>query len=376
MENLMSYVNQGLDPITERRVPSHIVDASRGNQSAVSWAAIFAGAAGAAALSLLLMILGTGLGFSAVSPWSMEGISATSFGVAAIIWLSFTQLAASGMGGYLAGRLRTKWTDLHTDEVYFRDTAHGFLTWAVASLLTAVIMTSVVSAVGSGMRASAEMVGGAAGAVAGTAAGSAATMAANENGSGDNKDALGYFVDSLFRTDAQSSTGSTSPQANQPSPDVLAGRVASQTNELTPEAQAQGTTTPANEPAPQVQTERTASRSNGSEQEVRDIPAGEVTRIFARALYAGELPEEDQSYIAQLIAQQTDLSQQDAEQRVSEGFDKVKTMLKNAETTARETADEARKASAYAALWMAVALLFGAFIASLMAVYGGRQRDA
>ncbi|MDR7122982.1 hypothetical protein [Rheinheimera soli] len=372
----MSYINQSLDPVREQHAPSHLVDRSAGNQSAVSWAAIFAGAAGAAALSLLLMILGTGLGFSAVSPWSMEGISATSFGVAAIVWLSFTQLAASGMGGYLAGRLRTKWTDLHTDEVYFRDTAHGFLTWAVASLLTAVIMTSVVSAVGSGMRASAEMVGGAAGAVAGTAAGSAATMAASEDGSGDNKNALGYFVDSLFRADAQSSTERITPQANQPSPDVLAGRVASQTNELTPEAQAQGTTAPANEPAPQVQTERTASRSNGSDQGIRDIPAGEVTRIFARALYAGELPEEDQSYIAQLIAQQTDLSQQDAEQRVSEGFDKVKTMLKNAETTARETADEARKASAYAALWMAVALLFGAFIASLMAVYGGRQRDA
>jgi hypothetical protein len=280
------------------------------------------------------------------------------------------------MGGYLAGRLRTKWTDLHTDEVYFRDTAHGFLTWAVASLLTAVIMTSVVSAVGSGMRASAEIVGGAAGAVAGTAAGSAATMAASEDGSGDNKNALGYFVDSLFRADTQSSTESTIPQANQPSPDVLAGRIASQTNELTPEARAQGTTTPANEPAPQVQTERTASRSNGSDQEVRDIPAGEVTRIFARALYAGELPEEDQSYVAQLIAQQTDLNQQDAEQRVSEGFNKVQTMLENAETTAREAADEARKASAYAALWMAVALLFGAFVASLMAVYGGRQRDA
>src|SRR3989338_8149808 len=133
MEKTMSKVNLVLDPVIERRVPINTVDAPCTN-SAVSWAAILAGAAGAAALSLLLMILGTGLGFSAVSPWRMEGISATTFGVAAIAWLSFTQLAASGIGGYLAGRLRTKWMDVHTDEVYFRDTAHGFLTWAIASL--------------------------------------------------------------------------------------------------------------------------------------------------------------------------------------------------------------------------------------------------
>ncbi|HSM26564.1 MAG TPA: hypothetical protein VK855_00500, partial [Thioalkalivibrio sp.] len=118
----------------------------------MSWAAIIAGAAGAAVLSLLLLILGTGLGLSAVSPWTMEGISAATFGIATIAWLSFTQLAASGMGGYLAGRLRTKWTAVPTDEVFFRDTAHGFLSWAVASLLTAAVLTSVVgSIVGGGV---------------------------------------------------------------------------------------------------------------------------------------------------------------------------------------------------------------------------------
>ena len=93
--------------------------------SAVSWAAIFAGAAGAAALSLILLILGTGLGLSSVSPWADRGASASTFGVSTIVWITFTQLAASGMGGYLAGRLRTRWASTHTDEVYFRDTAHG-----------------------------------------------------------------------------------------------------------------------------------------------------------------------------------------------------------------------------------------------------------
>ena len=126
--------------------------------SAVSWGAIVAGAAGAAALSLILLMLGTGLGLSSVSPWAYSGVSATTFGVSTILWLTFTQLVASGMGGYLAGRLRTKWVAVHTDEVYFRDTAHGFLTWAIAALATAALLTSVIgSIVNSGFQAGASV---------------------------------------------------------------------------------------------------------------------------------------------------------------------------------------------------------------------------
>lgn len=375
----MSNVNLGLDPVIERRVPISTMDAPCAN-SAVSWAAILAGAAGAAALSLLLMILGTGLGFSAVSPWRMEGISATTFGVAAIAWLSFTQLAASGVGGYLAGRLRTKWMDVHTDEVYFRDTAHGFLTWAIASLLTAVILTSVMSSIGSGVRAGAEVVGKAAGAAAGTAAGSTAMMAARGADADDEGNSLGYFIDSLFRVDNQSSTDNAPPQAKPTLQDPLAEQATPQANEPAPQILAGREAPPVNAAVPETTPDRAApaanSRSNQLSSESLQLPTAEVTRIFARALYAGSLPQEDQSYIAQLIAQRTDLSQQEAERRVSEGFERVQTMLKNAETTAREAADEARKASAYAALWMTVALLLGAFVASLMAVFGGRQRDA
>lgn len=88
------------------------------------------------------------------------------------------------------------------------------------------------------------------------------------------------------------------------------------------------------------------------------------------------MPQEDERYIGLLIAQRTDLSQQQAELRVSEAIGEVKTTLEEAETTAREAANEAREASAYVALWMFVTLLIGAFVASLMAVFGGRQRDA
>ena len=90
--------------------------------SGVSWPAVIAGAFVAAALSLCLLALGTGLGLSAVSPWSGEGASASTIGAAGIVWLIIMQVIAAAMGGYLAGRLRTKWTGVHTDEVFFRDT--------------------------------------------------------------------------------------------------------------------------------------------------------------------------------------------------------------------------------------------------------------
>jgi hypothetical protein len=114
--------------------------------SGVSWPAVIAGAFVAAALSLILLALGAGLGLSSVSPWSHSGASAPEVGAGAIIWLIVMEIIASAMAGYLAGRLRTKWASIHTDEVYFRDTAHGFLAWAVALVLTAAFLASSLGA--------------------------------------------------------------------------------------------------------------------------------------------------------------------------------------------------------------------------------------
>lgn len=117
------------------------------NTSAVAWSAVFAGAATTAALSLILLILGVGLGLYAVSPWFQSGVNAITLGITTIIWLTATQVIASSMGGYLAGRLRTRWDGVHNNEVYFRDTAHGFLSWGVATLVTVVLLTSTIGSI-------------------------------------------------------------------------------------------------------------------------------------------------------------------------------------------------------------------------------------
>lgn len=286
-------------------------------RSAVSWGAIFGGAAAAGALSLILLLLGTGLGLSSVSPWSNEGIDASTFGISSILWITFMQLAASGIGGYLAGRLRTKWAGVQTDEVYFRDTAHGFLAWAVATLATAALLTSVVgSIVSGGVQAGAAVAGNAASAAVGATAAGASDAAAEP---GQAEGPMAYFVDSLFRADGD-----------------VRGRVSP---------------------------EETAASS------------AEVTRIFANGIRTGSLSDADVRYVGQVVAERTELSQQEAERRVREVFASLQSTLNDAETAAREAADQAREASAYAALWLFISLLVGAFIASWMATFGGRQRD-
>jgi hypothetical protein len=137
---------QPLAPISmvEREVPIR-PGKNEAYSSGVSWPAVIGGAFVAASLSLILLTLGTGLGLSSVSPWSNMGASATAIGAGAVVWLILTQIVASAMGGYLAGRLRTKWPSVHTDEVYFRDTAHGFLVWAVGMVITAGFLASAAA---------------------------------------------------------------------------------------------------------------------------------------------------------------------------------------------------------------------------------------
>jgi hypothetical protein len=293
-----------------------VITGTRESSSAVSWGAIFAGAAGAASLSLILLALGSGLGLSSVSPWAQDGVTAMTFGVSTILWLTLTQVLASGLGGYIAGRLRTKWAGTHEDEVYFRDTAHGFLAWAIATLVTAAVLTSAVtSALGTGVQAGAALAG-----AAGAAGAAAAATGARSNTSDVTTPGLAYFTDGLFRRDAGASSATTDASSMQP------------TN-------------------------------------------GEVTRIFVESLRTGSLSAEDMHYVGQLVVQRTGLSQPDAEKRVTDGYARVKAAADDAANKAKEATDKARKTVAYASLWLFISLLIGAFSASLAATFGGRQRD-
>jgi hypothetical protein len=121
---------------------ARVVEASvESSDAAVEWTAITAGALAAVGVSIILITLGPGIGLATVSPWSFSAAQPATFGIAAGIWLIITQWLASGLGGYLAGRLRKKWVGIRTDEVLFRDTAHGFLAWAFATLIVVTLLT-------------------------------------------------------------------------------------------------------------------------------------------------------------------------------------------------------------------------------------------
>jgi len=150
------------------------------HSSGVSWGAVIGGAFVAAALYLILLALGAGFGLSVVSPWSNVGISASAAGRAAIVWLILIEIVASALGGYLTGRLRTKWALIHTDEVFFRDTANGFVSWAVALVVSVTFLASAATS----------MVGRI-----------AQPASAGRNAEAAAMDPNAYFVDALFRSD-------------------------------------------------------------------------------------------------------------------------------------------------------------------------------
>jgi len=166
------------------------VDTAEPSVSGVSWPAVTAGAVVSCALTLVLLAFGIGLGLSVVSPWSGSGVSA-NFKIGTGLYLIVIAMLASSVGGYIAGRLRTRWTGVHTDEVYFRDTAHGFIAWAFASVLGAILLASPASS----------LIGGAA-----SGASQAATSAASQSGPMDG------YVDTLLRADTPTATSSGNAQ--------------------------------------------------------------------------------------------------------------------------------------------------------------------
>jgi hypothetical protein len=275
---------QTLTPMTTAGYRDGATEAvnNESNSPGVSWPAIIGGGFVTAALSLILLALGAGLGLSSVSLWPNEGVSSSTIGTGAIIWLILMQILSSSMGGYLSGRLRTKWASIHTDEVYFRDTAHGFLAWSVSFVVTAAFLAS----------AAASMAG------VTLSGGKAPDSQAGRFEPND------YYVDTLLRANG--------------------------------------------------------ARSDADSPAVRN----EVGHILANTLRQRDMSTADKSYLGQLIAARTGLSRADADSRVSDVFGR-----------AQQAADAARKAVAHSLLWIFLALLIGAFCASVAATIGGRQRD-
>jgi hypothetical protein len=249
--------------------------------SAVTWPAIAAGALIALAVSLILFSLGSGLGFAAASPWGDVASTAAKISIGAAIWLIVVQWIASAAGGYLAGRLRTRWHGTHTHEVFFRDTAHGLLAWGFATVVVAII---------------------AAMAAASTTGAAVAVAPAAPN--------FAYDADALYRTPTGDETALAAPRA-------------------------------------------------------------EAMRLLGVAALRGNVDPADHDYLVASVAARTGVTPAEAAQRV----DAVFARERQAAADAAVAADKARGAAATLGFMTALAMVVGAFIASLAGALGGAERD-
>jgi len=301
--------------------------------AALSWGAILAGAVAAIAFSLMLLVLGSGLGFAAISPWANRGASAATFAISGAIWLIVTQWLSSALGGYLAGRLRHRWLATHQHEVFFRDTAHGLITWSVATVIVVLLASASLSSLGGG-----------------AARAGAAVAAVTGRG-------------------AQGARGGMEGRESAP-PQMDAGRAGGGGgDENTYAAEKLFRVAPAS-PASGMNSE---SAGRGSDGRGPDVPnyRMEAVHIAAKAASSGDVSEEDRSYLASLVAAKTGISMDDAQKRVDAFVAHAKDVL----VRAKAAADEARKAAAQASIYTALAMLIGAFIASVAAAIGGHLRD-
>lgn len=368
---------------SDHNLPSLSFNSSLLSISAVSWSAVMAGAVAAAAMSLILLILGMGLGLSSVSPWTHSSIDGKTLGIASILWIFFASFMSSGLGGYIAGRLRTRWLSVPVDEVYFRDTAHGFLAWAIATLATATLLTTVIGKIlVTGIEAGVSVAGD----MAQTATVAGVSLARDGNEASGTDGGLEYTIDTLFRRNFEAPASGTTETGTSPTapaqslndptavaPDPAAGQTP-QDNVVQGEMPEQThDTANADSPqvftAPRVEAQQTVPLA-APRQSTEDART-EITTILLQSIRNGSLAQEDVRYGASVLAESAGLSQQEAEQRLNAAF----TAVREAETAAREMTDDIRSASAKTALWLFISLLIGAFIASLAATYGGRQRD-
>lgn len=289
----------------------------------VDWGAVLAGAAGAAAISVLLAGFGAALGLSITSAQRFAGVSGTTFAIVAGLWFALVHIASFYAGGYVTGRMRRA-ISLSAGERHFRDGVHGFLVWAVGTLAGAYFLASTASAVTSKVADVAgqtvQTVGQSVGQVAGQAAGQAAASPENRAAA---QNALSYYADRLFRRAAGAPSAAS----------------------------------PANPP------------------QDRAAAAAEASRILAMAVYNDRLDPNDRTYLASVVAAQAGIPQEDAARRVDEVFTAAQTAKNEAAAKAREVADQARRSGVIAAFLAAAVSLAGLVAAAGGASAGGMNRD-
>ncbi len=302
------------------------IDHGRGG---ISWGSVIGGALATISISIVLVALASGLGLTSFSVHGGNA-SGTTYAISTALALIVIQWLSAGFGGYIAGRTRARWSGLHTHESGFRDTVHGFLAWALATLLT----IGVLAMAGGGALSNAAH--GAA--VLGAGAAGGAGMAAHEAGMPGRPgagDPMALFSDRLFRNEG-------------PAPAAAAATTTTTG------------ATPSTGPIP------TAVTINATP-EMR----AEASRLLLTRFTDGKLADADQAYLVAQVARVTGLPADEAQKRVAD----VESAIDEAAAKTKAAAEEARKAAAAGAFFTAFSLAIGAFIGAVAGAIGGHRRE-
>jgi hypothetical protein len=351
-------------------------------RSRFSWSAALAGAVVATAVTLFLLTLGTGVGLSLVTtPKLLHGAAPAFLTLGAIYFLA-SYAFGFAVGGHLVGRLIGPAVETRKEEE-FRAGAHGVAVWAIG-----VVATSLLAAAG-----------------ALVAEGSAPNMLAVTGLSSASKDGsdltpltTGYWVDVLFRStsfnsqaslsgfvqyaqaaqsDMQSTSMQSAPPTAQPMTPVPSGTddEAGATQPAAPTHLDQSTpmtSSPAPSAPADISIPDTASPApTATVTSMRNIAAdkAETGRILDVAMAnGGVLSADDRDQIARLVSADVPISNAAAEQRVQDVTNRIR-------ADEIKTVDTARRVTSYAALWAALALLFGAIVATMAAVSARWEDD-
>jgi hypothetical protein len=300
----------------------------------VDWPAIIAGILLASAVSLVMLSFGSAIGLSFANFHGGTGVSPLWIGIAAVSWFLWVEISSMLAGGYLAGRMRRRIHDATEHESDVRDGAHGILVWAGALLLGAIVAAT-------GVGAASSMVGNIVG-TATNAAASAAGPAAGNAAANSAFNPSAYFTDALFRPAAPAANSAPAAGA-------------------TP---AGGTAAPAATTAP-------AGNAAAPTPANRADAVAEAGRVLAYGAVNGSVSDDDKTYLAQLVAKNTGLSQADAKARV----DQVLSNIDAAKKKAADAAETARKTAVLGAFLIAASLLVAGAAAYWAAGLGGRHRD-
>lgn len=296
----------------------------------ISWRAILAGTIVALSLMLILNLIGLAIGLWSIEP-TTEHDPLSGLGTGSIIWWVLSNLIVLFLGGFVAARVGVSFTNPI-------GIIQGMMTWAMYTLISAWLLTSVIGSIVSGVG---NMVGGVI-----STTGQAVS------------DQLGPIIKNQFE-DLDISFG----DAKREFYSLLEDTGKEKLDPKFLESQVEKSAKQARE-----ETKNMSKRPGQADAKTEEVFRSSKNR-FKQSFEAL-----DKQALVNIVVERTDMNEEEARRAVENIFSEFEgaredfeDWMKEAEETARQTTENIAEAAGDAAMYLALALILGA----VAAVIGG-----